>query len=234
MNEKIMNEKVMSEKISEQISALVDGELDSDEQEFLLRRLAKDEGLQGKWHRYNLISDALQNHLPELVDTGLTKKINNVLEKEGSLHGSNLLSNSSGVAKKLVKSVAGLSIAASVAVFSIVGIQQYNSLQVNDSLQVQNDVGSVNLASNAALLPAISNTTNVANRETLAAVRQPVLQNGVSPVYIRVSGTRWDHDQPKVGSRLNGYLVNHNEYTSATNLQGLVNYSRIAGYDIKK
>ncbi len=223
-----MNEKVMSEKVDEQISALVDGELGSDEQEFLLRRLAQDEGLQGKWDRYHLMSDALQNHLPDRVDTGLAQRISNVLEKEDALHGSKLPSNSSGVAKRLVKSVAGLSIAASVAVFSIIGIQQYNLLQVGE------DVGSVSLASNT-LSPVANQKTHaaiatVASNATTATINK----EDVSPVYIRVSGTRWTHERPQVGSRLNNYLVNHNEYTSATNLQGLVSYSKIAGYDVKK
>ena len=217
-----MNEKVMSEKVDEQISALVDGELGSDEQEFLLRRLAQDKGLQGKWDRYHLISDALQNHLPERVDTDLAQRISNVLEKEDALHGGQLLSSSSGVTKRLVKSVAGLSIAASVAVFSIIGIQQYNLLQVEDG------AGSVSLASNT--LSPVTNQKTLAANATVATINQ----TDVTPVYVRVSGTRWSHERPQVGSRLNNYLVNHNEYTSATNLQGLVNYTRIAGYDVKK
>ena len=216
----------MNEKVDEQISALVDGELGSKEQEFLLRRLAQDESLQRKWDRYNLMSDALQNHLPARVDTGLAKRISGALEKEDSWHGGKLLSNSSGVAKKLVKSVAGLSIAASVAVFSIIGIQQYNLLQVEENSSF------VSLASNTPTLVASNPVANnpITNEKTLAIVSK----QDVSPVYIRVAGTRWNHERPQVNSRLNNYLVNHNEYTSATNLQGLVNYSRIAGYDVKK
>ena len=217
-----MNEKVMSEKVDEQISALVDGELGSDEQEFLLRRLAQDKGLQGKWDRYHLMSDALQNHLPERVDADLAHRISNALEKEDALHGGKLSSNSSGVAKRLVKSVAGLSIAASVAVFSIIGIQQYNLLQLEEG------AGSVSLASNA--LSPVANQKTLAANATIATINQ----TDVTPVYVRVSGTRWTHERSQVGSRLNNYLVNHNEYTSATNLQGLVNYTRIAGYDVKK
>lgn len=47
----------------------------------------------------------------------------------------------------------------------------------------------------------------------------------------QVSGTRWDTKQPGVDARLNGYLVNHNEYSSATSLQGILQYRRIVGYD---
>ena len=141
----------------------------------------------------------------------------------------NLQSNgmpADGIKKKLVKSVAGLSIAASVAVFSIIGVQQYNLLQVEENS------GTVNLVSIAPALVANNPVTNnpITNEKTLAIISK----QDASPVYVRVSGTRWNHERPQVGSRLNSYLVNHNEYTSATNLQGLVNYSRIAGYDVKK
>ncbi|NOY66091.1 MAG: sigma-E factor negative regulatory protein [Gammaproteobacteria bacterium] len=52
---------------------------------------------------------------------------------------------------------------------------------------------------------------------------------------LRVStGTRWDRQQPETERRLNGYLVNHSEYTSSISLQGMINYARIAGYDSKK
>ena len=47
----------------------------------------------------------------------------------------------------------------------------------------------------------------------------------------RVSGTRWNMQQPETEMRLNGYLVNHSEYTSNISLQGMINYARIAGYD---
>lgn len=59
-----------------------------------------------------------------------------------------------------------------------------------------------------------------------------------SPVHSNImhvsSGTRWDRQQPETERRLNGYLVNHSEYTSSISLQGMINYARIAGYDSKK
>ncbi len=47
----------------------------------------------------------------------------------------------------------------------------------------------------------------------------------------QVSGTRWDTQQPEVQARLNSYLVNHNEYSAATSIQGILQYRRIVGYD---
>jgi sigma-E factor negative regulatory protein RseA len=56
----------------------------------------------------------------------------------------------------------------------------------------------------------------------------------VSP-YTQVSaGTRWSVNQPGVESRLNGYLVNHHEYSASTELQGMLHYARIAAYDTER
>lgn len=45
---------------------------------------------------------------------------------------------------------------------------------------------------------------------------------------------RWDTPIPEVGNNLNSYLVNHNEYTSSINIQGMLQYVRIAGYDVEQ
>ncbi|MDH5593931.1 MAG: anti-anti-sigma factor, partial [Gammaproteobacteria bacterium] len=54
----------------------------------------------------------------------------------------------------------------------------------------------------------------------------------LSQEWVRVSGTRWDVKQPAVESRLNSYLVNHNEYSNG--MQGVLPYARIVGYDSEK
>ncbi len=48
-----------------------------------------------------------------------------------------------------------------------------------------------------------------------------------------VNGLRWNA-QPAIANRLNGYLVNHNESVSSNQLQGMIHYSRIAGYEQKR
>lgn len=61
-----------------------------------------------------------------------------------------------------------------------------------------------------------------------------VATRDASSAYVQVAGTRWDLGRAEVESRLNGYLVNHNEYTSSTSLQGMLHYTRIAGYDAQQ
>lgn len=54
------------------------------------------------------------------------------------------------------------------------------------------------------------------------------------PGYVRARGTRWDTARAEVETRLTTYLVNHNEYASTTNMQGMIPYVRIAGYDVRR
>ncbi len=54
----------------------------------------------------------------------------------------------------------------------------------------------------------------------------------IAKQYRKTDGMRWTQIRNEVGNRLNGYLVNHREMTSSTSIQGMMNYVRIAGYDI--
>jgi sigma-E factor negative regulatory protein RseA len=70
--------------------------------------------------------------------------------------------------------------------------------------------------------PTASHTNQMAATETLPSQR----------VYVAEDGTRWDMLQkPKVESRLNSYLVNHQEYAPAANMKGIMPYASFVSYD---
>ena len=71
----------------EKISALLDDELDSAEQEEVLRSISRDENLSNTWQRYHLIRAAVRNesmaHIPgfsERLSTVLLEDTNNVTQ----------------------------------------------------------------------------------------------------------------------------------------------------------
>jgi sigma-E factor negative regulatory protein RseA len=107
----------MKQKLHEQLSALVDDELDAAEQALLLRQIGADEMLRERLARYQLISDALQNHLPPRLDVGFHNSVQAALQEEPAVHVES--SRFAGVAKP----VAGLAIAASVAVVAVLSLQ---------------------------------------------------------------------------------------------------------------
>ena len=107
----------MTEKLHEQISALVDDELAAAEQALLIKRLEGDVTLRNNLLRYQLISDSLQNHLPRKIDPGFNIGVQLALQDDpGVPAGPSRLA-------RLFKPVAGLAIAASVAVVAVLSLQ---------------------------------------------------------------------------------------------------------------
>jgi sigma-E factor negative regulatory protein RseA len=107
----------MKDKLHEQISALVDDELDEGEQALLLRQLENDAELSGRLSRFQLISDALQNHLPSRLNSGFHARVQAALADEPPVQRQR-----SGFAA-LFKPVAGLALAASVAMVAVLSLQ---------------------------------------------------------------------------------------------------------------
>jgi sigma-E factor negative regulatory protein RseA len=106
----------MKDGLYEQLSALVDDELTASEHVMLLKRIESDEQLYERLSRYQLISDALQNHLPDRVDPVFARRVKNLMRAEPAWSRYSRLG-------MLTKPVAGLALAASVAVMAVVTIQ---------------------------------------------------------------------------------------------------------------
>lgn len=108
----------MSEQIREQISALVDGELADTERRLLLERLAREPALRAHWSNYQLISDSLRQSLAPLTDPGLAGRVMAAVEAEPAQR-----SERPSRWRGALKSVAGLAVAASVAVVAVITLQ---------------------------------------------------------------------------------------------------------------
>ena len=106
----------MKDSLYEQLSALVDDELTGSEHELLFRRIEQDEQVYQRLARYQLISDALQYHLPDRVDPGFSMRMKRLLGAEPALRGYPRLA-------ALVRPVAGVAVAASVAVVAVLSLQ---------------------------------------------------------------------------------------------------------------
>jgi sigma-E factor negative regulatory protein RseA len=106
----------MKDSLYEQLSALVDDELTGAEHDLLFKRLENDDHLYQRLSRYQLISDAMQSHLPERVDPIFPLRVKGLLRAEPALTGHPRLA-------ALARPVAGLAVAASVAVMAVMSIQ---------------------------------------------------------------------------------------------------------------
>jgi negative regulator of sigma E activity len=107
----------MKEKLHEQISALVDNELAETEQVLLGKRLAEDASLRNRLSHYQLISDSLQNHLPRKINPDFNIGVQLALQDEPEVQARSVR------LARLFKPVAGLAVAASVAVVAVLSLQ---------------------------------------------------------------------------------------------------------------
>ena len=107
----------MKDKLHEQLSALIDDELEEREQALLLRQLAGDAELSRRLSRFQIISDALQNHLPSRINTGFHERVHAALDDEPPVR------RERSMFATLFRPVAGLAVAASVAMVAVLSLQ---------------------------------------------------------------------------------------------------------------
>lgn len=102
----------MTESSRENLSSLMDGELDRKGRKFLLRRLAGDADMKASWNRMHTVRACL--HKERLASSDLVARVASALDGEPT--------PSRSLPARLLRPVAGGAIAASVAVMAIVGI----------------------------------------------------------------------------------------------------------------
>ncbi|MBL4660273.1 MAG: hypothetical protein JKY19_07950 [Alcanivoracaceae bacterium] len=133
----------MSDKSNEQISNLMDGELEINASKFLLKRMATDESLSNTWDSYHLIKSCLQKESrePLIIDVaGLVCQ--QLSHKKCSSIKHEIISTPPHIHRWL-KPVIGVGIAASVAIMSVFMLQnqQVDGLQSESYINVaQNNV----------------------------------------------------------------------------------------------
>jgi len=190
----------MSDEILEQLSALADDELNDIEQPLLLGRLQRDAGLRACLGRYQLIGEVMRG-------TGTTATLGIADRVQQALADDMPVSARASGRVALWKPVAGLAVAASVALVAVLTVTSVNENPANN-------------------VPALVTADQ-------APVIAPVLTAG--PAVTQVSdisgGQRWDRLDPTIDKRLSGYLVNHNEYAASRGVQGVMPYVRIVSHD---
>ena len=103
--------------MKENISALLDGEVDDLERERALRALGAHPALRGAWERYHLASAAIRRELDVMVAPGLADRIRDRLHHETQNDESRR-----PFAPRMLKITAGLAIAASVATVALLNL----------------------------------------------------------------------------------------------------------------
>lgn len=136
----------MSDKSNQQISNLMDGELEINASKFLLKRMASDDSLSKTWENYHLIKSCLQKQDSEpLID--VSKRVARQLKNEQEGYSKQIIQEKKPLMHRWLKPVIGLGIAASVAFMSVTMLQNQQINGVNPTPVVENTLAQVDYTS---------------------------------------------------------------------------------------
>jgi sigma-E factor negative regulatory protein RseA len=186
---------------------MMDNEYTEHECALALRRLGKDDELLACWARYHLISDALKDQVPDVLNTDFSARMRGLIDAEPAHESASaVVQKTAQTAGRRArgawfKPAAGFAVAASVAGVALLGLRGWDQVPSQNVLQVaQQEVPVVaSLSANASTGQAMS-----------------------------VS------DQAEMAEKLNAYLLNHNELATLNGINGVLPYMRMVNYQASR
>lgn len=207
-----MSGTTMRQQSKESVSAFLDDELQHREIDRTLEQLATSDELRQAWDRYHLIGDIMRGEGIRDSAAGIADRVREQIEREPAIlaaprPGPRILSG-----HHWMRPAAGAAIAASVATITILALPRFDGLGPKPA----ND--------RVAAVPI--DRPVVAAPVQLASAPAPIDDAGPG------RGTRWKNlEQPAVESKLNRFLVDHNEYASSGSIGGIMPYATFVSYD---
>ncbi len=119
------------DKTNEKISSLIDDEQALDNA--LIDSLLNDKEIKAKWVSYNLMSDVLNDRDQHKVDKAWFTELSEKLDKEPAILAPHVMR---AFKHKVVKQIAGLAVAASVAMVAILSVQQTQVSKTESATQI--------------------------------------------------------------------------------------------------
>ena len=178
----------MSEYNNEELSALIDGEYEGNNDK-VFDELIHSQEMKETWSRYHLIGDCLREQLPEKISSQVSTHVSNTLRNEPTVLAPQKTKQFN------LKPLAGFAIAASVAMAAVFSVQN------------SNDVNSVSTA------PTLAANTSAPQSQTFSFPNAQVL-----PASVRKSDTPEDvanqrlnnylmnHNEYRSNGSMNGIL----------------------------
>ena len=188
--------------MKESVSCFIDGELDQVESEQLIRRLNEDNDLRGQWRRFNIYRSAMRDELSPVLSAGFSDRVLQALANEPV----QLAPASAAKSTRLRGPVVGLAVAA-----SLLGIAVLLLKPVIQDLQ-ENQGSTVAELSAPVTVPLPVQDTPIGNSQEYDLI---------------VANSKNEN----VRERINRLLVEHNEYNPASDMTGILPYSRFVGYN---
>jgi sigma-E factor negative regulatory protein RseA len=163
-------------------------------------QLANDKEMQDVWQRYHLVRDAMKGQLSSFPALDISAAVRESLKEDPVILAPIWRRISP---RYMMKQAAGLAVAAAVGTIAVLSVQQTQIVSSDDSTIAQaNDT---------------EQTYQVAAKLQPGQIRQ-------------VSFTTRKKLDAAVESKLSGYLVNHNEFSTSIRVSGVMPYTRIVSF----
>lgn len=209
---------VMSDR-EEKLSSLLDDYRHTEQDRSVLDELQGDVNQQYTLRRYQLIGNVMRNEISDGIDLDFESRVRSLIKQEPELHVTKQIevekdNQSSWFWSIFFKPAAGLAVAATVAVVTVSSLQLQQPVD-NSSTAVASNDSSKEKVEQYASIPVVKNVVRVSGNQRV-----------VTP------GTNWKkikRSKPDMQSKLNTYLINHNEYS--TSMQGIIPQARVVGFD---
>jgi len=191
----------MTDEQVSQLSALVDGELTTRHAVPLVHSIGQDPVLRATWERYHLIGQVLRGERVQVATRGVAATVGERLRSEPTLVMPGAVV---GVRSRIWHSpLAGAAMAAAVVLLAVFAVPGVNQGPMSGPA-LRADV-----AGGAPPEPAVA----VGDAEIDHALR------------------RWHTDRDALASKLDVFLVNHQETAPAAGVRGLLPYATLVGYE---
>ncbi len=187
----------------ERLSSCMDGEL-KDIDSFM-DQVAEDKDAQSCWHRYHLIRDIMRDNQASRVPMDFSLKVMQRIEKEPTVFAPpknthRILPNF--LNKNILKPIAGLAIAASVAAVTVISLQSFQSTP--------------------------ENVPNAFTAKTLDSGGLSTAAQNFSPVTPNYSPDIFPAEA-SISEEINAYIIDHMEHSSVGNSQRILPYVQVSG-----
>jgi len=209
-----MNNTPLNTDRDEKISALLDDALDQQELNEFLQDLKRDDIEDAEQvHRYQMMGDAISDDLNDSSFMDISAAVHRAIEQEPEINVSVKKTKSrmfdfSG----LVRPFAGMAVAASVAMVTVVAFRTVETESVENSIQAVAEV-QPQIKNNSSRIipvnPAIASQVRVAST---AKIKNP-------------------HQLQTI--QLDEYMIDHSGYAGQTTMQGMMPYVRVVTFDAK-
>ena len=224
----------MTNLSDEQLSSLIDGELDDTRQRHAIDALAHDAEARDRWERFHLASDALHGNLAEAIGPRFSTRVMAAIEDEPTILAPPLprkpsvsIDHAPAARSSFSKRFAGLAVAASVAAIAVMGVE---SLYHEDPGVPRSQQVAENKAAPSEYI-RLAKQPSPPPGATLASVNAPLATSAAASLAARAEMLRAHPEiARRIDPRLHKYLINHSQQAGRSNIQGMMPYARIVTY----